>query len=389
MPSAKMASRTSSLAPVTIGISERPCSQSGCVDPEHVADRREEVDVRHERVGDLAAGEPARAAQDQHHADAAVGQRRLGAREGDAVVGGADDERVARKARVVERVEHRPDAAVERARAGGERGHVARASRPCRAGSPAAARSARRRPTGWKNSRWVSKKPTDRKNGSAGALRRMSIVTGATSSTRRRRDLDHPVVADDVGPLRDVLLADQRRVVADRAQRVDDVVGVVVQRPAAMREPEHAVGVGVLAGEQARAAGRARRGGAERLPEEDALLGQALDAGRRDGVAVRLHVAAGVVRVQVEDVRARHEARTVPRSLRRPGRPRARRPATRRPERPAHRAVRKRAELDHLVPTGVAGAFGWEPVGGRLGVEVRRQERRPRSRAARRRRRPR
>jgi hypothetical protein len=67
----------------------------------------------------------------------------------------------------------------------------------------------------------------------------------------RRRDLHHLVVADDVGLLGDVLLADQRRAVADLVQGVDDVVRVVVQRPAAVRQPEHAVGVAVLAGQQA------------------------------------------------------------------------------------------------------------------------------------------
>ena len=38
------------------------------------------------------------------------------------------------------------------------------------------------------------------------------------------------------------------------------------------------------------------------LPEEDALVGEQLDVGRGHLVAVRLHVAAGVVRVDVEDV---------------------------------------------------------------------------------------
>jgi hypothetical protein len=32
--------------------------------------------------------------------------------------------------------------------------------------------------------------------------------------------------------------------------------------------------------------------------------------------------------------------------------------------------MRKRAELDHLVATGVAGGFGREPAGGRLGMQV-------------------
>jgi hypothetical protein len=119
----------------------------------------------------------------------------------------------------------------------------------------------------------------------------------------RRRDLDHLVVADHVRLLRDVLLADQHGVVAGGAQRVHHVPLVVVERPAAVRQAEHPVAVGVAAGEQARPAGRAGGGGAERLPEQHALLGERLDPRRVHGGAHRLGVAAGVVRVQVEDVR--------------------------------------------------------------------------------------
>ena len=69
-----------------------------------------------------------------------------------------------------------------------------------------------------------------------------------------------------------------------------------------MGEPEHAVGVRVLAGEEARATGRAGRGGTEGLPEQHPFLGQSLDPGRRHRVPVRLDIPPGVVRVQVEDV---------------------------------------------------------------------------------------
>ena len=168
--------------------------------------------------------------------------------------------------------QHRADAAVERARAGVEGGHVA--ARLGRVGQVRrrARRSARRRRSGSKNSRCVSKNPTDRKNGSAGGVAQQ---VDRRPARRRRRGvvsiLTTLVVADHVRALRDVLLADQRRVVAGVAQRVDDVVAVVVQRPAAVREAEHAVGVGVLAGEQAGAAGRAGRRGAERLAEQHAL----------------------------------------------------------------------------------------------------------------------
>ena len=73
----------------------------------------------------LAAVEAARPAHDQHHAEPAVGQRRLGAREREPVVGGEDHERVVGEVVLVERVEHRADALVERARAGLVGRHVA------------------------------------------------------------------------------------------------------------------------------------------------------------------------------------------------------------------------------------------------------------------------
>src|SRR3954471_14779365 len=85
-------------------------------------------------------------------------------------------------------------------------------------------------------------------------------------------------------------------------------MAVVEQPEPAVREAEHPVRVGALAGDQARATGRATRGGRERLAEQDALIGQQLDVRREHAVAVGLHVAAGVVRVQVEDVGLRAHA---------------------------------------------------------------------------------
>jgi hypothetical protein len=120
----------------------------------------------------------------------------------------------------------------------------------------------------------------------------------------RRRDLHHLVVADRLRLLGDVLLADQGRGVAGTAQHVDDVMAVVAQRPSPMREAEHAVALPVLAGQQARTAGRAGGRRAECLAEEDALVGERLHVRHRHRLAVGLDVAAGVVRVQVEDVRS-------------------------------------------------------------------------------------
>src|SRR5215208_2350323 len=84
---------------------------------------------------------------------------------------------------------------------------------------------------------------------------------------------------------------------------MDDVVAVVVEREAAVGEADHSVGVGVLAGQQAGAAPRTGRSGAEGLAEDDTLLGQTLDVGRPDSVSVGPDPPARVVGVDVEDVR--------------------------------------------------------------------------------------
>ena len=131
---------------------------------------------------DPAAGEAARPAHDHHHADAAVVQGRLGAGEGEAVVGRADDQRVVRQAEVVEGVEDGADALVERAGAGLEGGHVLAGRRRVgqvgrRQRVERVADRGRRR-----KSRWVSKKPTDMKKGSGGGSRSASIAIGAMSS---------------------------------------------------------------------------------------------------------------------------------------------------------------------------------------------------------------
>jgi hypothetical protein len=118
-----------------------------------------------------------------------------------------------------------------------------------------------------------------------------------------RVDLDDLVVADHSRVLGDVLLADQRRVVARPPQRMDQVLAVVVEGPAAVGEPEHPVRVAVLTGEERGARAGAGRRRAERLPEEDALVGEHLDVRGRHLVAVRLDVTTGVVGVDVEDVR--------------------------------------------------------------------------------------
>ena len=59
------------------GQQRAPLDEGGRLDPGQLADRRVEVDLRHQRVGHAAAVEAAGPADDQQHADAAVEQGRL------------------------------------------------------------------------------------------------------------------------------------------------------------------------------------------------------------------------------------------------------------------------------------------------------------------------
>ena len=239
----------------------------------------------------------------EHDAEPAVAQRRLRARERQAVVGREDDERVVGQALLVERVQDRADALVERARAGLERRHVgARLGRVGQVrGRRAVERVAHR--AGLEELA-VGLEEADREEE---RLRRPAaeqlLGRGRDRVDLRGADVDDVVVAEHARVDGEVLLADERRPVAGLAQRVDDVAAVVVELPAAVREAGHPVDVRPLAGQQAGAAARAGRRRAERLAEQQPLVGEPLDVRRGDLVAVGLHVAAGVVRVEVDDVR--------------------------------------------------------------------------------------
>ncbi len=218
------------------------------IDPGDLAEGRVDVEVGDRLVDHLAAGEGA--AHDHHHAGTAVGQRRLAAGEGDAVVGGADDQGVVDQAEVVEGVEDGADPLVERAHAGLELGHVA----------------PRRRQVGQVRGRQRVKRVADRGGrrevtvGLEEADRHEPRFVGPFGPAQRldrqrrdilglvRLDLDHLVVADHPRVLGDVLLADQDRVVAAAPQRVDPVPAIVVQLPAAVGEPLHAVVVASMPG---------------------------------------------------------------------------------------------------------------------------------------------
>ena len=169
------------------------------------------------------------------------------------------------EAAVVQAVEHRADALVERAGAGLEGGHVlAGRGRVGQVRRRQRVEGVAHRGRDARSSRWVSKKPTERKQGS-GMRPSASIAVGATSAAWLSRPRSPRRSRSTSGSLGDVLLADQRRAVAGLAQRVDQVLAVVVERPAAVGEPEHAVVVAVLAGQERGAAARAGRRGAERL----------------------------------------------------------------------------------------------------------------------------
>ena len=253
------------------------------------------------RVDDPAAREAAGAAHDEHHSRAAVVQCRLRVRERQSVVGGAHDQRVVGEPLPVELVQDRPDALVERAGARLERRHVLTRGRGIREvlggqrveGVPDGCGGVEA-PMGLEEAH----RHEERAARGAQALDRggRDVVRAIA---RHRQDL---VIPDDVRVLGDVLLSDQYRVVAGLPQRMDEVLAVVVKRPTPVGQAQHPVVVAVLAGQQRRAATGAGGRRAEGLAKKHALVGQELDVRRRDLEPVWLHVPAGVVRVDVEDV---------------------------------------------------------------------------------------
>ena len=121
------------------------------------------------------------------------------------------------------------------------------------------------------------------------------------------------VVADVVRVGRHVLFADESRPVARVAEHVHDVPLGVSEPVAAMCEAEHAGGVRALAGQQGGSRPGAHRRGAEGLTEQHALVGQVLNVRRRHRIAVGLHISAGVMGMQVQNIGLRHSARVRPR----------------------------------------------------------------------------
>src|SRR5216684_8514137 len=86
------------------------------------------------------------------------------------------------------------------------------------------------------------------------------------------------------------------------AQRVQQVLVVVIQRKPAMRQAKHTCAVRILARQQACAARRACWCSAECLAEQYSLFGQALNVWRWNSMTIGLHIAACVVRMNVENI---------------------------------------------------------------------------------------
>ena len=216
--------------------------------------RREEVDLGDERVGDAAAAEAAGPAHDQHHAEPAVGQRRLGARERQPVVGREDHERVVgesgRRARPAPR--RRPGRASARSPC---RPPCRAASRACRGGCARRQRVERVAHRGRLEEVAVGLEEADRQEERLRSAARAGAPTaaGATGRDLRGRRSRRPGRSRCRPGPRDVLLADQRRRVAGVAQRVDEVVVVVGEPVAAVRQARASRCVWLYcAGQQAR-----------------------------------------------------------------------------------------------------------------------------------------
>ncbi len=185
---------------------------------QEVAEGGVDVHVRHHGVADPASREPARPAHDEHDADAVVGEVALGAWEGDAVVGGADDEGVRLEARLAQGIEHHPHAGVQQARAGvkcrhvgahgGRIGERGRRTHIARVGIGLGELAVRLGEPHGEEERLGRRVPQPRGGGRRDVL---GVVAG------HGHDL---VIADDLGPGRDVLHADERRPIAGIAQRV-------------------------------------------------------------------------------------------------------------------------------------------------------------------------
>lgn len=192
----------------------------------------------------------------ERHAEAAIEQIALHIGEGEAVIGGADDERVGAESAAFERVEHVTDALIENAGAGVKAGHIG-------AGGGGVGHR-----HGWLDV------PRIVVGGGCGVgavgfeeadVEEEGLGGTAVEEARGGRDVGDAirlrtaeiVIPDGLGLGGDVLEPAEDRAIAGIAERVENVAAVVGHREAAMCEAEHAVLVRTLSSEQR---GATRRG---------------------------------------------------------------------------------------------------------------------------------
>ncbi len=261
-----------------------------------------DIQMGNQSVDHLASGETAGPAHDQRDAPAVILEVALHQGERHAVIRGADDERIAGEPVAVQRIENLADGAIHVSRAGVKRGRIEAGFRSIgdRRRGKRVAWIVRRRRLGIFA---VSLEEADiQEEGRAVSAAQEFHSAGGDIGSRSGFGMKNLVEADDLRIGGYVLQTCQHRTVPGRTERVQDVLVVIVQTEAAMRQAQHPVAVRALAGEESRPAGRARRSGAERAAEQHSLAGQALQIRRRDSVPERLQVAAGIVRMQINDV---------------------------------------------------------------------------------------
>ncbi len=83
---------------------------------------------------------------------------------------------------------------------------------------------------------------------------------------------------------------------------MEQVLLIVVEHEAAVRQPQHAIAVRAHAGQQTGAARRARRGDVECFAEKHSALGEALQIRRGHWMPIGLQVPAGIVGMNIQDV---------------------------------------------------------------------------------------
>ena len=79
---------------------------------------------------------------------------------------------------------------------------------------------------------------------------------------------------------------------------------VVIHGKPTMRQAQHPAAVGTHAGQQSRTTGRTRGGGRECLAKKDALLRYTVEVGGGNVVSIGLNVAARIMRMEIQNVRA-------------------------------------------------------------------------------------